>query len=70
MVIRYQVTCCIADARAVGLVVKDTSNGALQDNQWVTVNGIMGAASDNGQQIAVVTPKTIAKIKSQNPYMY
>lgn len=70
MVIRYQVTCCIADARAVGLVVKDSSGGALQDNQWVSVTGTMGAASDSGQQIAVVLPKSITKIKSQNPYMY
>jgi uncharacterized repeat protein (TIGR03943 family) len=70
MVIRYQVTCCIADARAVGLVVKDTSNGALQDNQWVSVSGTMGAASDSGQEIAVVRPKIIARIKAQNPYMY
>src|SRR5437763_10044218 len=66
MVIRYQVTCCIADARAVGLVVKDTSSGALKDNQWVSVTGTMGAASDDGQQIAVVLPKGITKIKSQN----
>jgi uncharacterized repeat protein (TIGR03943 family) len=70
MVIRYQVTCCIADARPVGLVVKDTSHGALKDNQWVSVTGTMGAANDGGQQIAVVDPRTMTPIKSQNPYMY
>lgn len=70
MVIRYLVTCCIADARPVGLVVKDTSNGGLQDNQWVTVSGKMGAAGDDGQQIAVVLPTKVVQVKSGNPYIY
>ena len=70
MVLRYQITCCIADARPEGLVVRDTSNGRLQDNQWVTVRGVMGAASYQGQQMAVVDPKKISSAKAGNPYMY
>jgi putative membrane protein len=70
MVIRYQVTCCIADARPVGLVVKDTSHGALLDNQWVRVTGIMGETGYQGQKIAVVIPKTLAPTKAGDPYMY
>jgi uncharacterized repeat protein (TIGR03943 family) len=70
MVLRYQVTCCIADARPIGLIVRDTSHGALKDNQWVTVTGKMGAASYQGQQIAVVEPKRISPTKAGNPYMY
>lgn len=70
MVIRYQVTCCIADARPVGLVVKDTSHGGPADNQRVTVTGTMGAASQDGQKIAVVVPKTVKTIKFGNPYIY
>lgn len=70
MVMRYLVTCCIADARPVGVIVKDTSHGALRDNQWVTVTGTMGAANDAGQQVAVVNPTRIVQIKSGNPYIY
>ncbi|HLJ66163.1 MAG TPA: TIGR03943 family protein [Chloroflexota bacterium] len=70
MVIRYLVTCCIADARPIGLVVKDTSHGALQDNQWVTVRGTMGAAGYQGQSLAVVEPQRIDLVKSQSPYVY
>lgn len=70
MVMRYLVTCCIADARAVGVIVKDTSHGALRDNQWVTVTGTMGAAGYQGQQVAVVEPSSIVPIKSANPYIY
>jgi uncharacterized repeat protein (TIGR03943 family) len=70
MVIRYLVTCCIADARPVGLIVKDSSNGALKDNQWVTVSGTMGSAEDSGQKIAVVMPKTMKPVKAGNPYIY
>jgi uncharacterized repeat protein (TIGR03943 family) len=70
MVIRYQVTCCIADARPVGLIVKDTSHGALKDNQWVSLSGVMGQTKYEGDGIAVVEPKTIKVIKSEDPYMY
>lgn len=70
MVMRYQVTCCIADARPIGLIVRDASNGALKDNQWVKVTGTMGAASYGGQKVAVVEPKTIVPTKAGNPYMY
>jgi uncharacterized membrane protein YcgQ (UPF0703/DUF1980 family) len=54
----------------VGLIVKDTSHGSLKDNQWVTVSGSMGATSYEGQQIAVVLPKTIHPSKSESPYIY
>lgn len=70
MVLRYQVTCCIADARPEGLIVKDTSQGAIKDNEWVSVKGKMGAASYSGQQVAVVIPSSIVRTKAGDPYMY
>lgn len=70
MVLRYQVTCCIADARPEGLIVKDTTHGAIHDNQWVTVTGKMGATSYGGQQVAVVMPSSIRGTKAGDPYMY
>ena len=70
MVMRYFVTCCIADARPVGLIVRDTTHGALQDNEWVSVTGTMSSATTGGQQIAVVKPQNIVKTTAGNPYMY
>jgi uncharacterized repeat protein (TIGR03943 family) len=70
MVIRYFVTCCIADARPVGLIVDDTSHGALKDNQWVSVTGTMRSASYQGQKVAVVQPKSLVPTRSQSPYIY
>jgi uncharacterized repeat protein (TIGR03943 family) len=70
MVIRYFVTCCIADARPVGLIVRDTSHGRLKDNQWVTVKGVMAGDHYEGQDLAVVSPKVLALTKSGNPYIY
>jgi uncharacterized repeat protein (TIGR03943 family) len=70
MVIRYFVTCCIADARPVGLIVRDTSNGRLQDNQWVTVKGVMARDHYEGQDLAVVQPRVLAITKAGNPYIY
>lgn len=70
MVLRYQVTCCIADARPVGLMVRDVSHGKVRDNQWVTVIGKMGETSFQGQSLAVVMPKQILPAKAGDPYMY
>jgi uncharacterized repeat protein (TIGR03943 family) len=70
MVVRYFVTCCIADARPVGLIVRDTSRGALQDNQWVTVSGTMASANYQGQKVAVVQPTSVQQTKSGDPYIY
>lgn len=70
MVIRYQVTCCIADARPEGLVVRDTSHGKLQDNQWVSLTGKMGETDFQGQKMAVVIPSRMMVIKARDPYMY
>ncbi|MGH2448201.1 MAG: TIGR03943 family putative permease subunit [Chloroflexota bacterium] len=70
MVMRYQITCCIADARPVGVIVTDTSHGALKDNQWVSVTGAMSETSYQGQKVAVVAPKTMTVVKAGNPYMY
>lgn len=70
MVLRYQVTCCIADARPVGLMVRDTSHGALHDNQWVSVVGKMGETKYQGQNMAVVEPTVMKPTKAGNPYMY
>jgi uncharacterized repeat protein (TIGR03943 family) len=70
MVMRYQVTCCIADARPIGLIARDTSGGAIKNGQWVQVTGVMGATSYQGSNIAVVEPKAMKLIKAGNPYMY
>ncbi len=70
MVLRYQVTCCIADAQPEGLVVKDTSHGALKDNQWVTLVGKMGEANYQGQSLVVVLPSRMTVTKAGDPYMY
>lgn len=70
MVIRYQVTCCIADARPIGMIVVDTSHGELKDNQWVRVTGKMGEMNFEGQKVAVVEPSALTPTKSGNPYIY
>jgi uncharacterized repeat protein (TIGR03943 family) len=70
MVMRYFITCCIADARPVGLIVRDTTHGVLKEGQWVTVSGSMGSLTTGGQQIAVVEPAKIRVTKAGNPYMY
>ncbi|HZU13788.1 MAG TPA: TIGR03943 family protein [Chloroflexota bacterium] len=69
MVMRYLITCCIADARPIGVVVHDPT-GALKDNEWVTVTGKMGEQTYQGQAVSVVMPSKVLQVKAGNPYIY
>jgi putative membrane protein len=72
MVGRFALTCCVADALAVGLVVT-TWPGASQlpDNGWVRVQGtIIPYALDN-QVIPGIKAQNVESIpEPQQPYLF
>lgn len=37
---------------------------------YTLLTGTMGEASEDGEKIAVVMPKTVKTIRSGNPYIY
>ncbi|HEY9076898.1 MAG TPA: TIGR03943 family protein [Anaerolineaceae bacterium] len=68
---RFAITCCVADASAVGIVVSWKEAAALPSNRWVRVRGIMRALRANNQ----VAPKIEATLvefvpEPEQPYLF
>ena len=71
VVTRYVVTCCVADASVVGLVVRWPQAAALANDQWVDVNGVFEASQLANWHEPVVAAKSITKTTAPNqPYLY
>jgi putative membrane protein len=75
MVTRFIVSCCVADAQAIGLIVEWPQANTLHEDSWVRVRGKFEAREFNG----VLSPWLIADEGQQgvqpvdqpeNPYLY
>ena len=51
MVGRFAVTCCVADAFAIGMAVDWAGSGAFTDNSWVDVKGPVDTVTIDGQKV-------------------
>jgi len=71
MLVRYIVSCCVADASAIGLVVAAPDLAALQDDQWVEVSGTLVAGNVPNWQMPVIQAQTIQPVDvPAQPYLY
>lgn len=71
MVARFTVSCCVADASALGLPAYDASAGVLEDGTWVEVAGEFQAGDFLGQQTPVLHVAQITPIEAPaHPYLY
>ena len=71
MVARFAVTCCVADARALGLVVETPDASQYATGAWVKVSGsfIEGVLGSN--PIPVIQPDSIKPVdQPDQPYLY
>lgn len=71
MVSRFTVSCCVADAAPVGLIVRWPETAELTPDTWVEVQGTLQAGEFNGQQMAILVADqvTITETPAQ-PYLY
>ena len=68
---RFAITCCVADASAVGLLVKTSEAGVLKNDSWVHVTGKFGMGEFAGQQMPIILPDKVAPTSQpDNPYLY
>ncbi|MEZ4615492.1 MAG: TIGR03943 family protein [Caldilineaceae bacterium] len=76
LVMRFVVSCCVADANVLGLLVTvpdPTASGftMLNDDQWVEVTGTFVASTADSWQMPVVVATQITSIDVPNqPYLY
>jgi putative membrane protein len=68
---RFTITCCVADAFAIGMVVHWPDAGTLPDNSWVRVQGPIEVMETDGQRSATIRAVSVEKIpEPAQPYLY
>jgi putative membrane protein len=68
---RFTVTCCVADAAAIGMIVIWPPAQALPANAWVRVRGAVSAATLDGRPIPLIAAESVEQVaEPDNPYLY
>lgn len=71
MLTRFTVSCCVADASVLGLVVKVPAGGKLENDQWVEVAGSFIPSNLEAWKMPVLVAENITTIPvPQQPYLY
>lgn len=71
MVGRFIVSCCVADAAPVGLIVRTQQAGDLESNQWIDVSGHFEAGEFDGFETPVLVADEIVLTEPPpQPYLY
>lgn len=68
---RFTISCCVADALAIGMAVRWPEAQALPANSWVRVKGPVEAATIDGQHMPLIVAETIESVpEPSQPYLY
>ncbi len=71
MVSRFTVSCCVADAAPIGLIVEWPDTAVLTADSWVEVSGTIQARTFNGVQIPVLVAESVTPTETPSqPYLY
>ena len=71
LVARYVLSCCVADAAPIGLVVQWTEATALETDTWVEVQGHFTPGPFAGDSVAVlVADQVTGAERPAQPYLY
>lgn len=71
LVSRFTVTCCVADAFAVGIIVQTDDAAAWAGNAWVHVQGTIAVGSLDGEPAPVVLAESIKPVPvPPQPYLF
>jgi uncharacterized repeat protein (TIGR03943 family) len=71
MLVRFALSCCVADARPLGLVVEHPDSATYAQDTWLKVSGHIEIRSVDGVDTPVIVAETIT-VTSQpdQPYLY
>ncbi len=71
LVARFTVSCCVADAAPIGLIVRWPDAPDLPADQWVEVHGRFAAGDFNGLQVPILIAEEIIPTEPPaQPYLY
>lgn len=68
---RFTITCCVADALAIGMAVKWPQAQSLPANTWVQVKGPVEATTVDGQRLPRILAESVETVpEPTDPYLY
>jgi uncharacterized repeat protein (TIGR03943 family) len=71
LVARFTITCCVADAAAIGMVVEWPAAESLAGNSWVRVRGPIQATVFGGNPAPLVAAQQVDQVaEPTQPYLY
>lgn len=71
MLSRFVITCCVADAFAIGMPVESSESSAFADNTWLNVKGTLDATTVSGESAPMIHASTIESVPPpEQPYLY
>lgn len=71
MVSRFAVTCCVADAFALGMVVEWAGTDNLPTDSWVRVKGPVNLLDLDGQRLPLIRAESIQIVDAPDePYLF
>jgi len=71
MVARFAISCCVADASAIGLIVQTKNADTYVQDGWVHVKGSFQVQDLNGEKAPILVADTIENTtQPAHPYLY
>lgn len=71
MVARFSLTCCVADAVALGMLVEWPDASKVPDNTWVRVRGKVYVSQLEGQTVPMIRAESVEAIpQPEQPYLF
>lgn len=71
MVARFTISCCVADAYALGIPVEATGTDDIADGTWVRVQGVLEAGLFNDNTLPIIRATSVEEVEQpEHPYLY
>jgi putative membrane protein len=71
LVSRFVISCCAADAFALGMAVDWDQAAALKQDSWVLVKGTVNSVTLNGQVVPLIEAKSVQAVPiPEQPYLF
>lgn len=71
MVARFTISCCVADAFALGIPVEAAGADAIADGAWVRIQGVLQAGDFNNQTLPIIRATSVEEVEQpEHPYLY
>jgi uncharacterized repeat protein (TIGR03943 family) len=71
LVARFTISCCVADASAIGLPVRYTGTDTLTEGSWVRVSGGFDAGQFADRETPILVAQAVETVdQPEHPYLY